>query len=414
MVSFENLLAARPDEWGRAADTWAALARESEDAANGIFERGSAKVAENWTDQVGAEAGAKLDALANSYLTAAGTMHGVVSILYGLDDSIGPIRRSLESAVDYARRNGFTVEADGRVTAPAGSTAPPEALREADALIREALDSATRIDVEARNQLDELAAAVFNTDRDWAVDHVQADASRSQVELLAEALPIGQDPATVAAWWNALPPQDRAAFERAVPVELYDLPGLPEDVKNRLEGDGGYNRVEAVRWAQQNAFNRDIDIFDNNCANFVSYALSTAGLAPKLDDFGGAYQDGWSQGVQTGWDALDARDYTHTPAWTVSDRQRDFFLENGGSEIPLSGAQPGDVIYWEQAAPGGPIAEGGVHHAAVVTSVTPDGDVHYTQHTASRLDASLDGRLPTNEVVEGDQRVVIVRPRQSW
>lgn len=414
MVSFANLRAARPDEWGRAADTWLGLARESEDAANGIFDRGSAKVADNWADQAGILAGEQLGTLADSYLTAAGTMHGVVSVLSGLADSIGVVQRSLEAAVDYALRNGFTIDAEGRVTAPPESASTPEALRDADLLIREALDSATRIDVEARTQLDELAAAVFTTDRDWAVDTVQGNASRSQVELFAEALPIGQDPRTVAAWWDALPPEDRAAFERAVPVQLYDLEGLPADVKARLEGDGGYNRIEAVRWAQQNAFTTDIDIFDNNCANFVSHALANAGLEPKLDDFGGAYSGGWSQGLQTGWDALDAVDYTHTPAWTLSDRQRDFFVENGGAEIPLSGAQPGDVIYWEQAAPGGPIAEGGVHHAAVVTSVTPDGDIHYTQHTASRLDASLDGRLPTNEIVEGDQRPVVVRPRQTW
>lgn len=40
--------------------------------------------------------------------------------------------------------------------------------------------------------------------------------------------------------------------------------------------------------------------------------------------------------------------------------------------------------------------------------------MHYTQHSGGRLDASLTGRLPANEVAEGDQRVIIVRPRQTW
>jgi hypothetical protein len=46
--------------------------------------------------------------------------------------------------------------------------------------------------------------------------------------------------------------------------------------------------------------------------------------------------------------------------------------------------------------------------------VTPDGDIHYTQHTDSRLNVSLDGRLPHNEVTEGAQKIVIVRPHPNY
>ncbi|MGH3875039.1 MAG: amidase domain-containing protein [Pseudonocardiaceae bacterium] len=178
-----------------------------------------------------------------------------------------------------------------------------------------------------------------------------------------------------------------------------------------MEGSNGYNRIEMIRWAQQNVNNKDIDIFDNNCANFVSHALEHAGLDGK-----GPFtfsDDSWGHGMQTGWDWFDEHNYSHTASWAQAEAQRNFFRKHG-AEIPVGQAQPGDVIYWEQAGPHGPVDQGKVHDAAVVTSVTPDGNIHYTQHTSSRLNASLDGRLPANEVHEGDQRVVILRPKQDW
>jgi hypothetical protein len=409
VVSFADLMASKPAEWTAAADAWRTLAQEAEEAADDIYNRGRPKVAANWMDDVGAFAGKQLDELANSYLTAAGTIRGVVFTLVGMAESVGSLQQSLQSAVGYARQHGLIVDADGSVRTPSGWAGPLEVLGEASALIKEAVDSANWIDLQARMQLDKFAEAVTNTDRDHAVNDLQPAGAQN---LMFYALPIGQNPETVERWWNGLTPEERTGFERAVPVELHDLNGIPEDVKRRLEGDGGYNRVEMVRWAQQNAYNRDIDIFDNNCTNFVSHALSNAGLDHRTDPTGGS--DSWSRGESTGLGWLDARNYSHSEAWTRSDTQRDFFLRHGGQEIPLDQASPGDIIYWEQAAPDGPIEEGRVHHAAVVTSVMPDGNVHYTQHTDSRVNASLEGRLPTNEVVEGDQRVVIVRPRQTW
>lgn len=410
MVGFAELMAARPAEWSAAAEGWLALAREAEEAAEDVYRRGRERVAPNWVDDVGQFAGQKMDALANSFMTAAATMRGVVFTLVGMAESLEPLQRSLVSAVEYGLRNGLTVGPDGSVT----GEAPPGVAEQVAALIKEAVESADLVDRQAGAELDRLAAAVANEDRDTAVNEIQQRASENQLQLMREALPIGQDPALVAQWWNMLTPEQRAEFERAVPVELYDLNGIPEDVKRRLEGSDGYNRVEMVRWAQQNAFNTDIDIFDNNCANFVSHALAHAGLDQHPAPTTRGDADRWFQGAQTGWDWFDARNFSHSSTWTLSNAQRDFFLDNGGQEVPLAQARPGDVIYWEQAAPNGPIEPGRVHHAAVVTSVTPDGNVHYTQHTASRLNASLDGRLPTNELVEGDQRVVVVRPRQTW
>ncbi|GDY32093.1 amidase domain-containing protein [Gandjariella thermophila] len=107
---------------------------------------------------------------------------------------------------------------------------------------------------------------------------------------------------------------------------------------------------------------------------------------------------------------------SHTRTWTDANAQRDFFLRHGGQQIPLSEARPGDIVYFEQQGTGGPTPAdpGTVHHAALVTSVTPDGDIHYTQHTDSRLNVSLNGRLPHNEFEEGQQKVVVVRVNPNW
>jgi len=417
VVSFADLRDTEPALWKAAADDWVKLAEEAEQSANDIYDQGTSALNEHWTDEVGERAGQKLKDLANSYQVAAATIRGAVFTLDGLAESVETIQRSLESAVDYAGRYGLVVGADGHVSQQPGVQCDEDEpkIGQANQLIREAVESANKIDDEACAELDKLAAAVGNTDLDKALDEIQQAASENQLQLMREALPIGKDPATVAAWWNSLTPQQQAEFERAVPVDLYDLNGIPDDVKKRMEGSDGYNRIEMIRWAQQNVDNSDIDIFDNNCANFVSNSLEHAGLDQKMDFWAGTLSDdSWGHGAQTGWDWWDAHDYSHSASWAQADSQRNFFLEHGGQEIPAGKAQPGDVIYWEQAGPNGPTDPGKVHHEAVVTSVTPDGNIHYTQHSSSRLNASLDGRLPANEVHEGDQRVVVVRPKQTW
>jgi hypothetical protein len=93
-------------------------------------------------------------------------------------------------------------------------------------------------------------------------------------------------------------------------VDLYDLNGVPQDVQDSLKGNYGYDRIDFVRWAQQNWDKHDIDIFaDTNCANFVSTGLEHAGLKSK-----GTFtfqDDTWSHGGQTGWSWLDEHDHSH-------------------------------------------------------------------------------------------------------
>ncbi|MEV0416449.1 hypothetical protein AB0I68_38360 [Streptomyces sp. NPDC050448] len=58
-------------------------------------------------------------------------------------------------------------------------------------------------------------------------------------------------------------------------------------------------------------------------------------------------------------------------------------VRNGGTEVTKSEALPGDVIFYEQVASDPSEPRGEIHHAAVVTSVTPDGDVKLSQHTST-------------------------------
>src|SRR5690606_1303208 len=95
-------------------------------------------------------------------------------------------------------------------------------------------------------------------------------------------------------------------------------------------------------------------------------------------------------------------------AWANAHQQRELFLKTGSKAVPLDQAQPGDIIYFEKKE------SGSVHHAAVVTSVTPDGDVHYTQHNTNHQNISLNGRLHYSGVAGGDDTPVIVRPKPNW
>ncbi|TCO52626.1 amidase domain-containing protein [Actinocrispum wychmicini] len=420
MVDFAQLRDAKPESWQHAADDWLKLAKEAEQSAHDIYANGTAALNEHWTDQVGQHAAQRLKDLANSFEIAAVEIRSVVSTLDGLADAAKLAQQSLYSAIDYARRSGMVVGADGQLTMsdPRAMHNDPGAQQlhsESQRLIAEAVAEANRIDQDAFAELDRLTGTVGQTDLGKAMNEDGAAASQTEVKLMADALPKGQDPAAVAAWWNGLTPLQQDEFARAVPVQLYDLNGIPQNVKDQLKGDYGYDRVELVRWAEKNWNNSDIDIFGNNCTQFVSTGLEHAGMEQKMSFWSGTLDpNGWGHGWQTGLDSVDGHNHSHTASWASANDNRNFMVNHGGETIPLNQARPGDILYLEQAGPGGPTDPGKVHHAAIVTSVTPDGDIHYTQHTDSRLNVSLNGRLPHNENEEGDQNIVIVRPHPNY
>jgi hypothetical protein len=414
VVGYAELRDARPQMWRAAADDWLALAKEAERAAEDVYQRASGPLPANWTDPAGDSATKRLVHLADDYQAAAGILRGVANTLDGVADSIESLQCALRIEVDDADCHGFAVLSDGRVAALHGACSDDEAryIAEASQRITETLQSATRVDEAASRELTTLAGHAGDHDSYSAVNRVLAEASRGQLDLLRASLPVGGDRAFVRAWWAALSPQQRLDLERALPVELYDLDGIPDDVKAALRGSVGYDRVEMVRWARANWDNTKIDIFDVNCANFVSSALAEAGLPYKMDPVTGTWaSDSWGRGPQAGWDWLDTHNGSHTDSWSQARTQRDFFLSNGGATIPLAEARPGDIIYWTHTGPTGPAH---VYHASVVTAVTPDGDVRYTQHTDPYLDVSLGGKLSYLRPTNPSTQATVVRPRQTW
>jgi cell wall-associated NlpC family hydrolase len=410
VVTYTQLKNAVPSRWATAADDWLKLAQESERAAGHIYERGQKALADNWTDALGQRAGARCGTIATGFEVAGVSMRGVVTTLDGLADALELAKGNLDSAVNFATRARLKIDGNGHVTVPPGVTDPhaAEQAKQAGALIADAVADATTIDNEAAAMLNKLAQAVTSNDPAAVENGVQEEASHNQLEMIKAAMPTNADPATQAAWWNSLTPAQQTELMKAAPVELYDMKGIPQQTKTVLAGTDGYNRVEMIRWAQNNWNNGKTDVPGmNNCANFVSYALNKGGgVDMKRATWGIFDDDAWFKSPRTGVDDVDKR--AHSDSWTNADAQRDFMLKHGGHTVATNQAQPGDIIYFEKK-------DGGeVHHAAVVTSVTPDGDVHYTQHNTDNRNISLNGRLHYSGVAGGDDTPVVVRPNPNW
>ncbi|GAA4534120.1 amidase domain-containing protein [Amycolatopsis samaneae] len=419
MVTYQALRDADPTRWTAAANDWVTLSQQCEQSATDIYHQGAGKVTDHWKDEVGDLAVNELGDLANSYRVAGVTIRAVALVLEGLGESAQLAQRALQSAVDYARQCGLVIdEATGKASFPDTRRRTPDEQRElaqANHLISQATAAATQIDETAGAELNKLGAKVDRTSLDDAFAD-QETASQDQLAMFKETLPTGQSPELVRKWWDSLTDRQREEYERAVPVELYDLNGIPEDVKAELRGTDGYNAIDAIRWAQQNAHNKDIDNFSENCTNFISHAMREGGLPEKGGGFDDHDPDEWYSGTSIGSDLPDPfkiDEKTSSPSWRLADAQKQFLLGNGGRQIPPDQARPGDLVYFTQKGSGDtPI--GGTHHVGLVTGVTPDGDIHYTQHNADRKDASLNGRMPDYQITTGQQEITVVRPKRTW
>lgn len=287
------------------------------------------------------------------------------------------------------------------------------ALVEAQSMIDDAVDSAARADSACVAAIVACAVDPDSITTENARER-QAVATRKAVEEIVGLLPYGQPESGVQRWWAGLTPEQQIMLKRAVPIELYDLPGIPSDVRNSLSENGrGYDPLATVRWARDNVNNADIDVFGNNCTNFVSRSLNEGGLKERRSGWGTTLErDNWGRSLAGDLGVPFVEGVTHTKSWYNADAQREFFLENGGVQIAVSDAQPGDVLYFNYAQPN----ESGdfSHHTALVTGILPDGQVLYAQHTPGAADYSLQDRLPMVEQSEGQQSVTIVRPKETW
>ncbi|MFE5625470.1 amidase domain-containing protein [Streptomyces virginiae] len=286
-----------------------------------------------------------------------------------------------------------------------------------NALIDEALREASQADTKASAELDKLARTINVSDTSQAHNEILVEASHVEFEMLRADIPVGKDPELVRAWWSGLTRQQQKDLMRADPVTLADLDGLPPDVGRELRGtDGKIDRVEMVRYALDHWDRKDDLDYGaaGNCTNFVSSSLEAGGMKKKISPWTGLMgDDAWGRQSGTGWDWLDQNAY-HSESWARAEGLQNFLLRHGGNEVSRTDARPGDIVFYEQVAPGTETAPGETHHAAVVTSVTPDGDIKLTQHTSSFQNVSLDSREHIANRNGGEQRVRIVRPEPDW
>ncbi|BCY07123.1 amidase domain-containing protein [Actinoplanes sp. L3-i22] len=429
MVSLAQLRDLDVAAWDTGANEWAArytnLLAQVRDLHDNLDPQLAAGA---WTGASGDAALAHVRAVTTGLEIDALECQAVSLVLSGLTHAFRISQNSLRSALGAAHADGFPVTEDGQVGLPDTELARhdpdyAESYRDRrmllQELVRQAVDAATTADQKAYEMLDHLSQQTFQTDVAVALNEDVGMASKLEIDLIAATVPSGS-PAAVGAWWSGLSPEDQQTLRMAAPWALENLPGIPAEVQSVLRGTDGYDRTGVAKWAIDHWNDESADVFRNNCTNFVSNALEGGGMQEHLDPWLGTLSDNsWGKGVQFGKDVtidgkpLDRLDYSHSSSWAQAQDSYDFWQEHG-TEVSLTEAQPGDIVYWEQTEAGDGAAAGEVHHAAVVTGVV-DGDIRYTQHTFNQVNASLDARAPIGELSGSpDQQIHVVRPQPDW
>ncbi|MEU9131989.1 amidase domain-containing protein [Kitasatospora sp. NPDC048540] len=417
MVEFAALRKADPGQLRTAADGWVELSKEAWQAVNDIHANGIGPLKEDWQDRVGQAAGKKLDEQARILESGADIMRGVAMVVDGWASSTEYAQRALTHAVELAEAYQLEVDDNGGVSTTGEVTGDKLThMNEVAELITEALREATQADALASAELRKLAGATCETDPGKALDVLQGEASDTQLNMLAGDIPDGKDPALVARWWDSLTPEERKQLELAEPVKLANLNGLPDSVKEDLRGgpDRKWDRVKMVEWVLAHWDDKSGDFDDeNNCTNFASEALFQSGVHMKGDWT--VEGDAWNRGDDPGWLGLGIVGQQHSHAWGGAQNLHDFMVSNGGKEVPPSEVKPGDLVFLEDDNDLNPdLKPGNIHHTAIVTAVTPDGDIRYSQHNDSRKNVSMDGRSDHEAASEGRQKIKYVRVEPNW
>jgi putative amidase-like protein len=420
VVTYAGVDGAQPRKWADAAEEFQALSDYAIKATKDLREYGTKPLSEHWTDEVGAAAAADFQKLSDQLESARNILLAVNMVADGLTTSIETAHSTLREAKELATRYGMEIGADGTVTGPevhnhtqAEEMGPYRA--QVQDLVDQAVEQVTEADSAAAKEFAKLGTATDVSDPDKALNELQTHASHVQMNMLAGDVPTGESPETVRRWWHGLSAEQRKDMMLAQPVAIAGLDGIPEETKRELRGtDGKFDRVKMVQYALDNWDKEDPTDFGNNCTNFVSNAMHHAGMQEKTSFWEGTSgDDTWMIGNRTGSDEIDKR-LAYSDTWSAAENQQNFMLKHGGEEVPQSDVKPGDVIYYEQAGENESIEKGNTHHAAVVTAVMPDGEIKYTQHTDSRQNVSLEGRIDSTEQAEGKQNVRIVRPHPDW
>lgn len=410
MITVSQLKAAQPAAWTDAANAWNAMLAVTRRTSDDIRDRGQGKVDQHWTDAVGQKAARTLAALATRFDIASDTMSGVAMILAGLADAIGMAQSTLGDALRQAAALGLDVADDGavRVVEPGLPGAAGDAqLPRVWALVREALVAATKADQDAANELRGLAGDVSQTDPSVVENQIQVTASQDELAILADAIPVNASPAEVAAWWRSLTARQQTELENATPLRIYDLNGIPQNVKDQLRGSGDINKMMLVQYATEHWDDTGTDWTGlDNCTNFTSTALNYAGMRQSDQWHEPVFMGPLATSVLTVFAELDVD--TASPSWGGAQNLHDLLTSGGGQVVAPGQAKPGDVVFFQWDGGDGNPA-GHVHHTAVVTAVLPNGDIRYTQHSDPGLNYSLDGRFHDVQAGEGAEQPVIVR-----
>lgn len=417
-MNLHQLRMADPGKWQSAADDLLAAAKDCEEAVAAIHANGSRRLEESWTDYLGDIVRNRISDVTGKLEEVAVLLRGAVTALDTLEDAARIAQGQASSAIAAGAVAGLRLDGDVLVV-PDGHHDPDIAMDDCNrynTLIKDAIDAANRADQEVADALRKLSINVDTVSLEEATAQ-QSAAVADALDAIRETLPQGQPPDVVEAWWNSLSVDRREQLMLAVPVELHGLAGIPDSVKKELEGSNGYNAVAAVEFARDHADDTSIDIFENNCAHFVSTTLAAAGLDPKGDMT--TDSDGWNRSRTAGIDfdppgpgSLQGLSYTDT--WFNAEKQKNLFLENGAEDVGLGGVKPGDVLYWEHTQEVGDYNAGEAHHTAVVTAVLPNGDVLYSQHTTNGKDLSLTNRMGFSNQDGGTQNVRVIRPKETW
>lgn len=397
--------------WNEAGDQWTWLMQLTSQASSDL-EEDSGHLSAAWPDVVGQLAVGSIDDLYNRFNITTDAMSSIVVILDALAAAVGAAQTVLQDVLSTAEQNGYAVNEDGSVQVVDVPVLDVRFATDLRDRIQDALRSADEADQQAAKDLRALAAQVSQTNEKSELG-LQNSMSQDALSMYTAMLPPkGTSPDQVAAWWNSLTPGEQQDLEKAVPLGLYNLDGMPQSVKDQLAGPGPVNRMTMVQFAAGNWNNDSLDWLnaDDNCTVFASDALAASGLPQN---------DSWSQ-AHLFFGLGPTSSFGSSSSWGLAQNLHDYLTKtppqpNGstapiGKEVPPAQAKPGDLLFIQNGPDtqqnGGP---GHIHHTAIVTAVLPNGDILYTQHTDDAQNLSIDGRIQYLQESEGNEHAVIVQ-----